>query len=73
MSADPDRRASPQPASQAQPEEVDRRLWAQRFAPLNLDENAVHKRKVSDVQRWLEDAFAGRRNEVSVSATGTRA
>lgn len=45
--------------------ELDRRPWAQRFAPANLDELAVHKKKVSDVQHWLEDAFAGRRSEVS--------
>ncbi|KOS43931.1 hypothetical protein ACN38_g5134 [Penicillium nordicum] len=43
--------------------ELDRRPWAQRFAPANLDELAVHKKKVSDVQHWLEDAFAGRRSE----------
>lgn len=48
------------------PTDVDRRPWAQRFAPSNLDELAVHKRKVSDVQNWLEDVFAGRRREVSV-------
>lgn len=44
---------------------VDHRPWAQRFAPLNLDELAVHKRKVADVRKWLEDAFAGRGREVS--------
>lgn len=71
MSAEPGRRDSPQLLSQTQPAEVDRRPWAQRFAPLNLDENAVHKRKVLDVQRWLEDAFAGRHNEVSAPATET--
>ncbi|KAJ5186027.1 Engulfment/cell motility ELMO [Penicillium cf. griseofulvum] len=43
--------------------EPDRRPWAQRFAPANLSELAVHKKKVSDVQHWLEDAFAGRRSE----------
>ncbi|KAJ5490596.1 Checkpoint protein Rad17/Rad24 [Penicillium expansum] len=43
--------------------EPDRRPWAQRFAPANLGELAVHKKKVSDVQHWLEDAFAGRRSE----------
>lgn len=57
-----DHRQSPAPASL----EVDGRPWAQRYGPSNLDEIAVHKRKVSDVQRWLEDAFAGRRKEVSV-------
>lgn len=45
--------------------QVDHRPWAQRFAPLNLDELAVHKRKVADVRKWLEDAFAGRGREVS--------
>ncbi|KAF3386598.1 Engulfment and cell motility protein 1 [Penicillium rolfsii] len=57
-----DSRQSPAPASV----EVDGRPWAQRYGPSNLDEIAVHKRKVSDVRRWLEDAFAGRRKEVSV-------
>ncbi|KAJ5370119.1 uncharacterized protein N7496_006211 [Penicillium cataractarum] len=52
-------RQSPAPASLG----VDQRPWAQRYGPSNLDEIAVHKRKVSDVQKWLEDAFAGRRKE----------
>ncbi|KAL4993560.1 Rad17 cell cycle checkpoint protein-domain-containing protein [Aspergillus recurvatus] len=34
--------------------------WAQRYAPLNLDELAVHKRKVGDVEQWLSDALAGK-------------
>ena len=51
--------------STAEQEDVDTRPWAQRYAPANLDEVAVHKRKVSDVQRWLKDVFAGRRREVS--------
>lgn len=57
-----DYRQSPAPVSL----DIDGRPWAQRYGPSNLDEIAVHKRKVSDVQRWLEDAFAGRRKEVSV-------
>ncbi|KAB8254290.1 UAA transporter family-domain-containing protein [Aspergillus pseudonomiae] len=32
--------------------------WAQQYSPTNLDELAVHKRKVSDVQSWLRNAFA---------------
>lgn len=55
-------RQSPAPSSV----EVDRRPWAQRFGPSNLEEIAVHKRKVSDVRKWLEDAFAGRRKEVGL-------
>ncbi|KAJ5761870.1 uncharacterized protein N7511_005252 [Penicillium nucicola] len=43
--------------------ESDLRPWAQRFAPANLGELAVHKKKVSDVQHWLEDAFSGRQPE----------
>ncbi|KAJ5112083.1 hypothetical protein N7532_000128 [Penicillium argentinense] len=43
--------------------EEDLRPWAQRYAPSGLDELAVHKRKVSDVQKWLEDVFEGRRRE----------
>ena len=54
-------------------EEVDSRPWAQRFGPETLDELAVHKRKVADVQKWLEDVFAGRCKQVSqaVLSTGT--
>ncbi|KXX75372.1 Cell cycle checkpoint protein RAD17 [Madurella mycetomatis] len=38
----------------------DARPWSERFAPVNLDELAVHKRKVLDVRRWLEEVLAGR-------------
>ncbi|PHH72123.1 hypothetical protein CDD80_4757 [Ophiocordyceps camponoti-rufipedis] len=38
----------------------DLRPWSERFGPRNLDELAVHKRKVSDVRRWLEAVTAGR-------------
>jgi cell cycle checkpoint protein len=43
----------------------DRRPWAQRYAPATVTELAVHKKKVSDLRSWLEDAFSGRRAEVS--------
>ncbi|KAB8227822.1 putative cell cycle checkpoint protein Rad17 [Aspergillus alliaceus] len=33
--------------------------WAQQYPPTTLDELAVHKRKVLDVQNWFRDAFAG--------------
>ncbi|KAI1412147.1 hypothetical protein F5Y13DRAFT_180242 [Hypoxylon sp. FL1857] len=36
------------------------RPWSERFAPVNLEELAVHKKKVADVRRWLEDVMAGR-------------
>ncbi|KAH7163175.1 Rad17 cell cycle checkpoint protein-domain-containing protein [Dactylonectria estremocensis] len=36
------------------------RPWSERFGPRNLEELVVHKKKVSDVRRWLEDVTAGR-------------
>ncbi|KAI0544020.1 cell cycle checkpoint protein RAD17 [Xylaria curta] len=38
----------------------ERRPWSERFAPTNLDELAVHKKKVTDVKRWLEDVIVGK-------------
>ncbi|CAI0647087.1 unnamed protein product [Colletotrichum noveboracense] len=38
----------------------DLRPWSERFGPVNLDELAVHKRKVADVRKWLEDVVSGR-------------
>ena len=36
------------------------RPWSERFGPRNLDELAVHKKKVADVRKWLEDVVSGR-------------
>ncbi|KAH6660599.1 Rad17 cell cycle checkpoint protein-domain-containing protein [Truncatella angustata] len=49
----------PKPAREPAPE-IDQRPWSERFGPVNLDELAVHKRKVADVRKWLEDVTAGR-------------
>ncbi|KAI0125808.1 Rad17 cell cycle checkpoint protein-domain-containing protein [Xylariales sp. AK1849] len=38
----------------------EQRPWSERFGPLNLEELVVHKKKVADVRRWLEDVMAGR-------------
>ena len=54
--------------------EEDMRPWAERFGPVNLDELAVHKKKVSDVKAWLEDVMNGRRRQrllVLKGAAGT--
>jgi len=40
--------------------EDDMRPWAERFAPVNLDELAVHKKKVADVRTWFENVMSGR-------------
>lgn len=50
----------PKPTKQEEKEE-DLRPWSERFGPRNLDELAVHKRKVLDVKKWLEDVMAARR------------
>ncbi|KAK8138482.1 Rad17 cell cycle checkpoint protein [Apiospora sp. TS-2023a] len=49
----------PRPATPVSPAD-DQRPWSERFGPSNLDELAVHKKKVTDVRRWLEDVIAGR-------------
>jgi cell cycle checkpoint protein len=40
------------------------RPWAERFAPTSLEELAVHKKKVSDVQNWLTAVLQGRDRRV---------
>lgn len=34
---------------------IDLRPWTERYGPRGLDELMVHKRKVADVQTWLEN------------------
>ena len=47
-------------ATAAGDDHSDARPWSERFEPVSLDELAVHKRKVLDVRRWLDDVFSGR-------------
>ncbi|KAI0490079.1 cell cycle checkpoint protein RAD17 [Xylaria cf. heliscus] len=56
------RESSRAPFSTLEDENADdeRRPWSERFGPTNLDELAVHKKKVADVRRWLEDVMAGK-------------
>lgn len=37
----------------------DLRPWSERFGPVNLEELAVHKKKVADVRRWIEGVTRG--------------
>ncbi|KAF2231547.1 hypothetical protein EV356DRAFT_506751 [Viridothelium virens] len=39
--------------------QVDGRPWTDKYSPSNLDELAVHKKKVSDVTHWLKAVFTG--------------
>lgn len=38
----------------------EQRPWSERFGPVNLEELAVHKKKVADVRAWLEGVISGR-------------
>jgi cell cycle checkpoint protein len=52
----------------------DLRPWSERFGPANLDELAVHKKKVADVRAWLEEVMHGRMRQrllVLKGAAGT--
>ena len=42
----------------------DGRPWAEKYAPTDLGELAVHKKKVADVRNWLEQVLAGRSRKV---------
>ena len=42
----------------------DLRPWAEKYGPANVDELAVHKKKIADVERWLDYAFNGRGRQV---------
>ncbi|KAF2859005.1 hypothetical protein K470DRAFT_198934, partial [Piedraia hortae CBS 480.64] len=44
----------------------DRRPWVNRFAPADLSELAVHKRKVQEVRQWLDIAYRNKRQKVLV-------
>ncbi len=43
----------------AREKKVDLRPWAEKYAPVGLEELMVHKKKVADVRTWLERAFLG--------------
>lgn len=34
-------------------------LWSSKYEPVDFESLCVHKKKVQDVQRWLEEAYAG--------------
>jgi cell cycle checkpoint protein len=44
----------------------DQRPWAERYGPINLEELAVHKKKVADVKDWLEGVFEHRLKQVGL-------
>ena len=44
----------------------DERPWAEKYGPSNLEELAVHKKKVADVRGWIQSAFEERHRHVSL-------
>lgn len=64
MPSSSESRSKSRPSSLDVASEEDKRPWAQKYGPTNLDELAVHKRKVSDVQNWLDGVFKGRNKRV---------
>ncbi|KAI5193613.1 hypothetical protein E4T38_09848 [Aureobasidium subglaciale] len=46
--------------TKATPVQTDTRPWTERFAPVDLSELAVHKRKITDVRSILESALSER-------------
>ena len=48
------------------------RPWAERYGPINLDELAVHKKKVADVKDWLEGVFEHRLKQVGITQDSNR-
>lgn len=50
----------------------DGRPWPEKYSPTNLEELAVHKKKVSDVRNWLEHVLDGRSRKVRCFAESGR-
>ena len=44
----------------------DLRPWAEKYAPISVEELAVHKKKVVDVRGWLDNALHGRDQKVRI-------
>jgi len=47
-------------------EDEDARPWAIKYGPSTVEELAVHKKKVADVQKWLEAVMTGQNGQVSI-------
>ena len=51
------------------PMNVDGRPWADHFGPENLEELAVHKKKVTDVRAWIVEALSHAQRRVYIPLT----
>jgi cell cycle checkpoint protein len=40
--------------------QIDQRPWTEKYGPVNMEELAVHKKKVQDVRTWLDSVISGR-------------
>jgi cell cycle checkpoint protein len=41
-------------------DQQDHRPWAERYGPSTLEELAIHKKKITDVQQWLDGSISGK-------------
>lgn len=53
-------KAEPNPPSLLKEDHSDLRPWTEKYSPRSLADLAVHKKKVSDVKHWIEEALNGR-------------
>lgn len=60
----PVEKATSQPNGAATFQKQDHRPWADQYAPAVLEDLAIHKKKVADVQKWLSDVLDGRNPSV---------
>jgi len=51
---------NPSVPSKTEGKVADQRPWTDQYGPLNLDELAVHKKKVQDVRDWLSRTVSGK-------------
>lgn len=49
---------------------ADLRPWTERYGPRDLDELMVHKKKVADVQKWLENCRQGQDQKILLVLKG---
>lgn len=50
--------------------DVDLRPWTERFAPINLEELAVHNKKIQDVRNWLGSVLHGNNHKTLLILKG---
>ncbi|OKL58506.1 hypothetical protein UA08_06270 [Talaromyces atroroseus] len=64
---DTNTKVQPDVATSSAEEKIQRKPWSEQYAPVDVTELAVHKKKVDDVRNWLVAALSGwSRNKILV-------